>query len=139
MTDLFKDIIPAILLTKKNVIENDEKSYVPFIVNRALSFHYDCVLFANEMNMHHTLDKKMQFQYLLNSIRSYKRPFSKWLKHETVENLECVKEYYGYSNEKAKDALRVLSNDQINEIKTRLKKGGLKNDKSQRINRGDSV
>ena len=135
MTDLFKDIIPSILQTKKNVVDN-EKDYIPFVVNKALSFHYDCVLIANEMNKVPNTDGILQYHYLLNKVRGYKRPFQKWHKRETIEDLDAIKEYYTYSNDKAKEALTVLSNDQINEIKSKLNKGGL-NDKSKRTNRGD--
>lgn len=134
MTDLFKDIIPSILQTKKNVLEN-EKDYNGFVVNKALSFHRDCVLYANQMNKVPNLDAKVQYHYLLNSIRGYKRPYQKWLKKETLDDLEAVKEYFSYSNEKAKEALSVLSNDQIIEIRKRLNKGGL-NDNSRRTRGG---
>jgi hypothetical protein len=136
MADVFKDILPSILQTKQDVLEN-EKDYNAFIVNKALSFHYDCVLAANLMNIHNNLDGKLQFHFLLNTIRSKKRPFQKWQKRETVENLDVIKEYFNYSNEKAKEALTVLSDAQIDEIKKNLFKGGL-NAKSRRINRGDS-
>jgi len=138
MTDIFKEIIPSILQTKKSVInEENEGDYVPFVVNKALSFHRDCVLYANEMNKLPNTDRLLQYHYMLNTVRGYKRPFQKWHKRETIENLEAVKEYYKYSNEKAKEALSVLSDDQLNEIKKRLFKGGL-NDKHGRTNRGNS-
>ena len=86
MTDLFKEIIPSILQNKKNVLEN-EKDYHGFVVNRALSFHYDCVLQANEMNQYPGLPATLQYQYLLNTIRGYKRPFRKWEKRETIDDL----------------------------------------------------
>jgi hypothetical protein len=136
MTDLFKDIIPSILQTKKNVVEN-EKDYVPFVVNKALSFHYDCILIANEMNRVPNTDALLQYHFLINKVRGYRRPFQKWHKRETIENLDAVKEYFNYSNEKAKDALMVLSDEQIVEIKRNLNKGGL-NDKHKRTNRGDA-
>lgn len=137
MPDLFKDTIPSILQTKKSVInQENEKDYVPFVVNKALSFHRDCVLYANEMNKLSNTDGLLQYQYLLNTIRGYKRPYQKWHKRDTIENLEAVKEYFNYSTEKAKDALLVLSDDQLKEIKKKLFKGGL-NDKSRRTNRGD--
>lgn len=136
MADLFKDIIPSILQTKKNVLE-DEKDYNAFVVNKALSFHYDCVLSVNIMNMNHVLDNQLQYHYLINTIRPYRRPFQKWLKAEAVENLNCVKEYYGYSNDKAKAALEVLSDDQIKIIKKELNKGGM-NGKSQRSGGGET-
>ena len=126
MADIFKDIVPSILQTKKSVINDDnERDYIPFVVNRALSFHYDCIMQANAMNLTSDTDRKLQYDYYLNSIRSYKRPFQKWHKRETVENLEAIKEYFNYSNEKAKEALTVLSDDQIAEIKKKLDKGGI--------------
>lgn len=124
MADLFKDIIPSILVTKKNVID-DEKDYVPFIVNKALSFHYDCIMHVNQMNMHPNLDKTLQYQYYLNSIRSYKRPFQKWLKKETIADLELIKQYYSCSTEKAKEALSILTADQIDIIRKKLDRGGI--------------
>lgn len=136
MTDLFKDIIPAILENKKDVLES-EKDYSAFVVNKALSFHYDCIMYANQMNQLPSLDAKMQFHYLLNSVRPYKRKYQKWLKLEKVSDLECVKELYGYSNEKAKAALEVLSDDQIDVIKKNLNKGGV-NGKSQRPSGGEA-
>lgn len=137
MSDLFKDIIPAILQTKKDVLE-DEKDYNAFVVNKALSFHYDCILQANQMNQTPSLDKPMQFHYLLNTVRPWKRPFQKWLKPEKVSDLECIKEFYGYSNDKAKAALEVLNNDQLNDIKKNLNKGGL-NGKSKRSGGGEAI
>ena len=137
MADLFKDIIPSILQTKKPCLEN-EKDYVPFVVNKALSFHYDCIMYANRMNMLPNIDPNLQYHFYLNSIRSYKRPFQKWHKRETNENLSLVKEYYQYSNEKAKDALMVLSDADISEIKKLLNKGGMSNARPKRSNMGDT-
>jgi hypothetical protein len=134
MTDLFKEIIPSILQTKKNVLE-DETDYVPFVVNKALSFHFDCIMYANQMNMLPNLPRNLQYQYLINTVRGYKRPYRKWQKREEIENLGAVKEYYNYSNDKAKEALKVLSDADINEIKIRTRKGGL-NDKSKRTSGG---
>jgi hypothetical protein len=126
LSDLFKDIIPYIQQTNKIVVtQENERDYVPFVVNRALSFHSDIVMFANEMNRMPNLDALLQFHFLLNTVRSQKRPFQKWQKRDTVENLEAVKEYFGYSNEKAKEALTILSDTQIEEIKKSLNKGGL--------------
>jgi Bacteriophage clamp loader A subunit len=124
MADLFKDIVPAILQTKKEVLD-DEGDYVPFVVNRALSNHFDCILYANEMNKYPHLDKRMQYDYLMGTVRAYKRPFQKWHKRETSENLDAIKEYFNYSNEKAKEALSILSNDQVTEIRTKLDRGGI--------------
>lgn len=130
--DVFRDLIPSILQTKKDVLE-DEKKYPAFIVNRAISFHYDCVLQANEMNMYPSLPGTMQYHYLLNSIRGYKRPFRKWEKRETIENLDAVKEYYNYSNEKAKEALVLLNAAQLESIRKELDKGGTNDSKSRRL------
>ena len=85
----------------------------------------DCVVFANEMNLRHHIDKKMQFDFLLNTVRSQKRPFSKWAKSETSEDLECVQKYFGFSSIKAKDAMRILSVDQIKEIRNKFDVGGV--------------
>ena len=128
MVDLFKDIIPSILQTKKNVFvdEMDYRDYKPYIVNRSLSYHMDCVLYVNEMNVHCSIDPDMQYQYLLNTIRSMKRKFQPWQKSEVDKDIECIKEYFGYSNEKAKEALRILTTEQIEEIKNIVEKGGVK-------------
>lgn len=127
MPDLFKEIIPSILQTKNNVFENENyKDYTPFIINRALSYHLDCLPYVAEMCLLSNLDKDMQYQYLINTIRSYKRPFHKWQKVETVEDLECVKTYFGYSNQKAREALRILTDEQITEIRKKTDKGGVK-------------
>jgi hypothetical protein len=128
MPDLFKEIIPSILQSKKNVFEDDPdyKDYNPFIINRALSFHPDCIPFVEEMNRMHYLDKDMQYQYLINTIRPMKRKFAPWQKAQVEKDMECVKEYFGYSNQKAKEAMRILSNEQIDEIKRKTDKGGVK-------------
>ena len=135
MTDLFKDIIPSILQHKRPVLE-DEKDYSAFVVNKALSFHYDCVLQANEMNKFPSLPGSMQYHYLLNSIRGYKRPFRPWQKRETIENLETVKEYFGYSNEKAKEVLVLLDADQLEEIRKAIHKGGTNDSRPKRVRGG---
>ena len=122
-----KDYLNAINHKKEDLMagEDDfwEKKYPAFIVNKALSAFPDCIVFANEMNLLHHLDKRLQFQFFLNSIRPKKR-FSKWLRSSKIKNLEYVKEYYGYSNEKAKQALEILNNDQLEEIKTIISRGG---------------
>jgi len=127
MPDLFKEIVPSILQTKKNVFQDefDYKDYTPFVVNRALSYHIDCVLYANEMNINSGIDKDMQYQYLLNTIRPVKRKFSPWQKSQVMKDLECVKVYFGYSNEKAKEALRILNDEQIADIRSKTTKGGV--------------
>jgi hypothetical protein len=119
-----KDWLNSINFTKEDLSE-DINSYPPFIVNRCLSGHIDCVLFANEMNMYAHLPKDMQYSFYLNSLRKRKR-FSPWLRKDKVKDLECVKQYYGYSNEKASQALKILNKEQLNFIKQRLETGGTK-------------
>jgi len=129
--DLFKDIIPSILQTKKYTFS--EESYKPYVANKALSYHIDCVPYANQMNMSTSLDSELQYQYLLNTIRGMKRKFQPWQKASSIEDLDCVKEYFGYSNAKAKEALRILNKDHLSLIKEKLDKGGVKNnDKNRR-------
>jgi hypothetical protein len=129
MYDLFKDYLPAINHTKKNLMNSDdvmwEKKYPAFMVNKVLSGFQDTIILTNEMNRNHFLDRDMQFQFLLNSIRSKKR-FTPFLRASKIKDIECVKEYYGYSNEKAKSALDILTNEQLKLIKERLYKGGIK-------------
>ena len=129
MYDLFKDYLPAINHTKKNLMNSDdpmwEKKYPAFMVNKVLSGFQDTVMLCNEMNRNHFLDRDMQFQFLLNSIRQRKR-FTPFLRASKIKDIECVKEYYGYSNEKAKSALDILTNEQLKLIKARLYKGGTK-------------
>jgi Bacteriophage clamp loader A subunit len=132
MSDLFKDIIPSILHNKNHDLDN-EKDYHAFVINKALSFHYDCVFQANEMNKYPGLPATLQYQYLLNTIRGYKRPFRKWEKRETIDDLEAVKEYYNYSYEKAKEALVLLSNAQKEAIRKAIDKGGKDDSKSRRV------
>jgi hypothetical protein len=102
-----------------------EKSYNSFMVNRGLSYFKDTVLFANEMNRHHHLDSRLQFDFLINIIRKRKR-FSKWIKPDTLSDVEVVKEYYGYSNQKARQVLTLLTSEQINDLKKKVYKGGRK-------------
>lgn len=111
---------------KKDLIKADPKAedfYNSFLINRGLSYFTDTILYANEMNKHHHLDKKLQNDYLLNTIRKKKR-FSKWIKQSTNDDLDLIKEYFGYSNEKAKAALNLLSEDDLNIIRTKFNKGG---------------
>jgi hypothetical protein len=121
------DFLNAINDTKKQLIVDDltEKKYNGFMVNRGLSYFHDTVLLANEMNRYHHLDNKLQFDFLINTIRKKKR-FSKWLKPDEADAIEVVKECYGYSNEKARQALTLLSESQLNELKKRMNKGGRK-------------
>ena len=122
------DYVNSILQTKKQLIVDEitEKDYVPFLSNRALSQHKDCLAYANEMNSRHYLDKKLQFDYLLNTVRSMKRPFAKWAKTEKNDDLECIKLVYGLSDSKAREALRILSKEQIQKLKEETSTGGLR-------------
>ena len=119
----------AINYTKEKLLDSDDKDwerkYPPFIVNKGLSYFPETVLYANEMNRLHHATKHMQFSFLLNSIRSRKR-FSKWLRASKLKDLDVIKQYYGYSNKKASEALNVLTKSQIDYIKERLSKGGKK-------------
>ena len=127
MTEL-KDWLNSINFNKTNLIEEDPstiKDYAPYIINRCLSGNIDSILFANEMNKYSFLDKDMQYSFYLNTLRKKKR-FSPWLRKEKVTDLEIIKQYYGYSNEKASNALKILTPEQINFIKQRLDTGGSK-------------
>ena len=117
----------AINYTKEDIMIDDitEKAYNPFLINRSLSYFPDTVLAANEMNRNHHIDNRLQFDFFINIVRKRKR-FSKWFKPEQISDLEIVKEYYGYSNEKARQILTLLSTEQINELKTKVAKGGRK-------------
>ena len=127
MTYELKDYLNAINHEKKNLMDTDdevwEKKYPAFIVNKCLAPFPDTIFLVNEMNKHHQLDKKLQFDFLLNSIRTRKR-YTPWLKASKQKNLEYVKEYYGYNNEKAKSAIKILNDEQISAIKQRTYKGG---------------
>ena len=124
-----KDYLNSINVTKENLMDSDdpmwEKKYPAYVVNRCLGAFNDTIMFANELNMRHHLDAKLQYDFLLNTIRSKKR-FAPWIKAEKLEDLEYIKEYYGYSNEKAKQALSILNDGQITTIKNSLNKGGRK-------------
>ena len=119
------DYLNSINNTKKDIMVDDlaEKDYNAFMVNRGLSYFSDTILMANEMNINHHLESRLQFDFLINIIKK-KRRFSKWLKATEIENLSIIKEYYGYSDEKAKSVLSLFGNDQINELKQRIYKGG---------------
>ena len=123
-----KDWLNSINFNKEDLTEDDEhviKSYPPFIINKCLSGHIDSVLFANEMNKYHFLDKDMQYKFYLNILRKRKR-FSPWIRKDKVSDLDIVKSYYGYSNEKARQVMRILSTEQIDYMKQRLDIGGRK-------------
>ena len=125
MADLFKEILPSILQTKEYALltDLDERQYPAFMVNRALSYHRDTVLFANEMNRFPNLDNKLKYDFLLNIVRAQKRKFSKWHKKGENEDLSAIKEYYGYSDAKAYEVLKILDDAQITMIKKELYKG----------------
>tara|TARA_A200000159_G_scaffold11809_1_gene9968 strand:- start:13225 stop:13602 length:378 start_codon:yes stop_codon:yes gene_type:complete len=121
------DYVNAINYSKKDIMvsREDEKAYNPFMTNRSLSYFSDTVVIANEMNKYHHLDSRLQFSFLINIIRKRKR-FSKWVKPELENDLESVKTYYGYSNEKARQILSLLSPSQVKQIKEKVNKGGRK-------------
>ena len=126
MTIELKDWLNSINLNKNNIIKEDpdtERKYAPFIINKCMSGHLDTVLLANEMNMNHSLSKSLQYDFFLNSVRKKKR-FSPWLRKDKIKNLDVVKQYYGYSNEKAVQVLRILTSEQIAFIKSKLEIGG---------------
>ena len=127
MTEL-KDWLNSINFNKDDLTSEDPeciKEYPSYIVSRCLSGHLDTILYANEMNLHPNLDKDMQYQFFLNSLRKRKR-FSPWLRKDKVDNLNIIKKYYGYSNEKALQALRLLTQQQLDYIKKRLDTGGMR-------------
>ena len=116
------EFIKSISNTKKDILEN-EKDYNAFMVNRGLSYFPDTVIYANEMNKFHHLDNRLQYSFLINIIRKRNR-FSKWNKSIESENINAIKRYYGYSNEKARDVLPLLSNENLNIIKGKIFHGG---------------
>jgi hypothetical protein len=123
-----KDWLNSINQTKKNIMDEDpssEKEYAPYIINRCMSGHIDCLMYANEMNKYHFMPKKLQYDFFINIVRTKKR-FSPWLRKDTIKDLDYVKRYYGYSNEKAQQALKLLSKEQIDFIKSKFETGGSK-------------
>ncbi len=123
-----KDWLNSINQTKKNLIDADvsvEKTYPPYIINKCLSGHIDTIMFANEINLNHHLDKKLQYDFYINILRVKKR-FSPWIKKETNKDLDYVKSYYGYSNEKAEQSLKILTKEQLTFIRLKFDTGGLK-------------
>ena len=122
-----KDYLNAINYTKEPLLDSEDdqwvKKYPPYIINRCISPFPDSLMLVNEINQLHHLDKKLQYDFLINSLRARKR-YTPWMKAKKLENLEYVKEYYGYNNEKAKSALDILNDEQISAIKTKLNKGG---------------
>ena len=124
--DLFKEIIPSILKTNDHLINNadEEKDYVPFVVNKALSGHIDCLFYINEMNKNPHLDKQLQYDYLFHSVRKYNRSYQKWVKYKDSDDIELIKEYYGYSSDKAKEVLKILSKENLKYIRDKMDRGG---------------
>tara|TARA_Y100001937_G_scaffold64218_1_gene87894 strand:- start:2871 stop:3257 length:387 start_codon:yes stop_codon:yes gene_type:complete len=123
-----KDWLNSINYKKNNIFDDPEVTesmYPAFIVNKCMSGHMDAVLYANEMNIYNSLDKRLQYDFLLNILRSRKR-FSPWIRKEELDNLELIKKYYRYSDEKAKQVLSLLTEDQLNFIRTKLDTGGLR-------------
>ncbi|NDB56036.1 DNA polymerase [archaeon] len=121
-----KDWLNSINDTKKNLLNEDPsciKNYPPYIVNKCLSGHIDSVLFANEMNKNHHLDKDLQYLFFINTLRKRKR-FSPWLRKDKVNDLDIVKQYYNYSNDKAMQALKILSREQLDFIRQKFETGG---------------
>ena len=122
-----KDYINAINYTKEPLLDTEDeewiKKYPPYIVNKCIAPFTDSVMLVNEINQLHHLDKKLQFDFLINSLRPRKR-YAPWMKAKKLKSLEYVKEFYGYNNEKAKAALDILNDEQISAIKERLNKGG---------------
>tara|TARA_B100000963_G_scaffold361035_1_gene394499 strand:- start:3378 stop:3776 length:399 start_codon:yes stop_codon:yes gene_type:complete len=130
MTYQLKDYLYSINQSKKNIIDDDsdaEKRYPPYIVNRCLSSFTDTILYANEMNKNSHLPNKMQYDFFINSVKPRKR-FSPWARKDSIDYLDVVKEYYGYNDDKALQALRILTKDQLDKITYLLRKGG-NNDK----------
>ena len=124
-----KEYLNSINFTKKNLMKSEDKEWIKkypaFIINKILSGFQDTIMLVNEVNRNHFLDKDMQYSFLLNSIRSKKR-FSPFLRASKLKDIDLVKEYYGYSNEKAKTVLDILTKDQLKLIKEKLYKGGTK-------------
>ena len=124
-----KDYLNSINQTKENLLDSEdpgwEKNYPPYVINKCMSQHIDTVMYANEMNQWGQLPSKLQYDFFINIVRPRKR-FSPWVKKEKMNDLEIVKQYYGYSNEKARQALSILTPDQLSFIKSKLNKGGKK-------------
>ena len=124
MADL-KEYLNAINHTKENLMQDSfsERKYPAWVVNRALYAHSDMIFLVNEMNINNHLDSKLQFDFLLNSSRPRKR-FAPWLKTSKIDNLDLVKEYFGYSDQKAQEALTILSDEDLEYIRSKMNKGG---------------
>jgi hypothetical protein len=121
------DYVSSINFTKKDIMIDDvtEAVYNPFVINRSLSYFEDTVMLANEMNINHHIDSRLQYDFLINTIRKCKR-FSKWAKPDNIETITAIMEYYKYSEEKAKAVLSLLGDDEIIRIKETVSKGGIR-------------
>tara|TARA_B100000287_G_scaffold26096_1_gene25135 strand:- start:606 stop:1004 length:399 start_codon:yes stop_codon:yes gene_type:complete len=123
-----KDYLNSLNYSKEYLMGDDpgwEKNYTPYVINKCMSHHMDTIMYANEMNQYSALDKKLQYDFYIHIVRSRKR-FSPWGKKQKMNDLEVVKQYYGYSNEKARQALSILTPDQITFITNKLNRGGKK-------------
>ena len=123
-----KDWLNSINQTKENLIEADpdvENEYPPFIINKCLSGQMDSLMYANEMNKYSSLNKRLQYDFYINSLRKRKR-FSPWLRKDKIKNIEAVRSYYGFSTAKAEQALNILSNEQLDYIYEKLNTGGIR-------------
>lgn len=123
MTDLFKELLPSILQNNNDVLEN-EKDYVPFVVNNAVAHHKDCIFWVNEINQRPWTDKRMQYDFLRKAIKKYKRPYVPWIKKEGSQYLEAVMEHFKLSEAKALETISVLTNDQLELVLKACEKGG---------------
>jgi hypothetical protein len=120
--------LTSINFSKENLIEEipeNISSYTPYIINKCVAGHLDTILFANELNQYPYISKDMQYAFYLHSLRKKKR-YTPWVKKEDAENLATIKEYYGYNDKRALEALRLLNREEINFIKQRLNKGGMR-------------
>jgi hypothetical protein len=123
-----KDWLNSINQTKKNIMDEDPssiKEYAPYIINKCLSGHIDCLMYVNELNKNHSLDKKLQYDFLINILRIKKR-YSPWIRKDKLKDIDLVKSYYGYSKDKAEQSLKILTKDQLNFITQKLEIGGTK-------------
>ena len=120
------DFVKSITYTKKDIMNDlNESEYESYLINRALSYHQDCLLYANEMNKRFEISNRLQYHYLLNTIRKRKR-FAKWIKPEKIDDLKIVMEYYQVSRAKAEEYLNILSNREVEHIRKKMNKGGVK-------------
>ena len=122
------DFVKSVSYDKKDLMvdEVEEKAYQPFLVNKALSYHQDCVFLVNEMNVRHSTDNRLQYLFFINTLRKRQR-FSKWHKPYTSKKLDTVKNYFGVSTQKAKEYLELLNDNQYRDLKDNMKLGGKNN------------